>query len=262
MKMKDRNWCCIAPECDTDLICANEGQYVTGQPIGLLQTHSWMPKPPGHVSCKASYPYPVRHMPVRELIAESLIANEQGLIPNLVEAGERIEREFGARIIGSSCGYFGNYQKEVADCLHTPTYLSSVIQAPWALSAMQPEQKLGVICADETKMTFELMESCGCTRADYERCVVYGAQDNPMFHFMRQNLGHYNIAMFGEELVALAKKLVIEHPEVGAILLECTEMPSYAAPIQAATNLPVYDYITLLNFLKETVCHKPHYGFI
>jgi len=36
----------------------------------------------------------------------------------------------------------------------------------------------------------------------------------------------------------VAGRLVAEHPEIGAIVLECTNMPPYRADIQAATGLP------------------------
>ena len=36
----------------------------------------------------------------------------------------------------------------------------------------------------------------------------------------------------------MARRLVTEHPEIGAMVFECTNMPPYAADVQAATGLP------------------------
>ena len=44
------------------------------------------------------------------------------------------------------------------------------------------------------------------------------------------------------------KALVARHPDVGAIVLECTNMPPYAAALQAATGLPVYDIYSMISW--------------
>ena len=48
-----------------------------------------------------------------------------------------------------------------------------------------------------------------------------------------------------EEHVRVARRLVAEHPDIGAIVLECTNMPPYAADIQRETGRPVFDITSL-----------------
>ena len=50
------------------------------------------------------------------------------------------------------------------------------------------------------------------------------------------------------EAVDAARLLVAMHPEVGAIVLECTNLVPHAAAIHAATALPVYDVWTLISW--------------
>jgi hypothetical protein len=45
------------------------------------------------------------------------------------------------------------------------------------------------------------------------------------------------------------------HPEIGAIVLECTNMPPYRAEIQAVSGLPVFDITTLVRMVHEAVRH-------
>ena len=40
--------------------------------------------------------------------------------------------------------------------------------------------------------------------------------------------------------------LVARHPDIAAIVLECTNMPPYADAVRAATGLPVHDITTLV----------------
>ena len=58
-----------------------------------------------------------------------------------------------------------------------------------------------------------------------------------------------------QEHLTVAGRLVTEHPEIGAIVLECTNMPPYRADIQAATGLPVFDITTLVRMVHDSVRH-------
>src|SRR5947207_2465050 len=52
-----------------------------------------------------------------------------------------------------------------------------------------------------------------------------------------------------EEHVRVARRLVTEHPDVGAIVLECTNMPPYTADIQRETGLAVFDIVSLVSMV-------------
>ncbi len=64
------------------------------------------------------------------------------------------------------------------------------------------------------------------------------------------------------EVVATARRLVDEHESVKAILLECSLLPPYAAAVQQAVNLPVFDYITMINYVFNAVVKQRYDGFI
>ena len=60
-------------------------------------------------------------------------------------------------------------------------------------------------------------------------------------------IGRSSIAGLAEAAtVAAALRLAHRHPELGAIVLECTNMPPYAEAVRAATGLPVHDITTLI----------------
>jgi len=54
-----------------------------------------------------------------------------------------------------------------------------------------------------------------------------------------------------EEHVRVARRLVTDHPVVGAIVLECTNMPPYTADIQRETGRPVFDITTLVRLAHD-----------
>jgi Asp/Glu/hydantoin racemase len=65
-----------------------------------------------------------------------------------------------------------------------------------------------------------------------------------------------------DELVRVAKRMVSEHPDVGAIVLECTNMPPYAAAIQKEVHLPIFDIYTLVMMVYHAVVKKDFSGYM
>ncbi|MDQ7860098.1 hypothetical protein RCO48_00760 [Peribacillus frigoritolerans] len=65
-----------------------------------------------------------------------------------------------------------------------------------------------------------------------------------------------------KEVIEAAVKMVNENPDIGAILLECSDLPPYAADIQRAVKLPVFDFITLIKWAHFATSQKPYNGFI
>ncbi len=53
------------------------------------------------------------------------------------------------------------------------------------------------------------------------------------------------------EVVAAAQRLQSTNPDLGALVLECTDLPPYAHSIQCVTGLPVFDLTTLTNMVYQ-----------
>jgi len=53
-----------------------------------------------------------------------------------------------------------------------------------------------------------------------------------------------------EEVLAAAREFVHEHPDIGAIVCECTNLAPFSADIAEELNLPVYDCVTLVNWFQ------------
>ena len=57
-----------------------------------------------------------------------------------------------------------------------------------------------------------------------------------------------DVALARQDIIEAGRALVASHPEVGAIVLECTNMPPYAAALREAVGLPVYDIYSMVNW--------------
>lgn len=247
------------PEQVNTQISIPKGQAIAGNAIGIIVLDLWYPYLPGNVANASTYNFPVQYKILRGSTIPQILSADPTLLDLIVEGGRELEKQ-GVRAIVGACGYFGNYQKEAAAILDVPVFLSSVLQIPIIRRGLKPNQKVGIICAVADSLTPKLLSQCGID--DLSDVVIAGAQDLPEFQNILQCTGSFNSHEIEQQLVELAKQLVSDNPDIGAILLECSDMPPYAWAIQNAVRLPVLDFTTLIDWVYNTVVRRPFAGFI
>lgn len=131
---------------------------------------------------------------------------------------------------------------------------------PWITQLIKPNQKIGVLTANGRALTPKLFDACGV--ADPDRLIVRDLYDEPEFSCIMTYRGHFDNDGVRDEVVGKAMEIMTEEDEIGAFLLECSDMPPYAYAIQAATQRPVFDFITMIRFLCNSVTNKPYCGWL
>lgn len=238
-----------------------KNQWISGYTIGIMLLDVHYPIIPGNVVNAYTYKFPVRHMWVEGANQDRMHSGDETLLPELIKTAKQLEVE-GCRAICGACGYFGHFQRRVADKIDIPVYLSSVVQVPWITVGLKKNEKIGILCADGANLTKELFKECNVSEDNFNRCVIKSAGELLEFSAFMERRGHFNNEKIKNELINLVKELVKENEDIGAILLECSDMPPYAAAIQKEVNLPVFDFITMINFVHNSVAQKPYEGFI
>jgi Asp/Glu/hydantoin racemase len=54
-------------------------------------------------------------------------------------------------------------------------------------------------------------------------------------------------------MILAAEKLSKSGAEIGAIVLECTNMPPYANVVQEVLNVPVFDVVTMIRYVHASI---------
>ncbi|MFD1606984.1 aspartate/glutamate racemase family protein [Oceanobacillus luteolus] len=260
MIKQNRQYGYIDQSSEASVVTQKKGQYISGYSVGILYIDNcWYPVIPGNVANLSTYNFPVRLKRVQNTETMKILNGDSEMLEHVIKAARELEEE-GARAISSACGFFGNYQKEVAEAVNIPVYLSSVIQIPWILTGLKSNEKVGILTAYDKGMTSNLFDSCGIN--DSSRCVTYDMSAYPEFSVIIENKGTFDNEVVKKEAIDAATKLVDTNPEIGAILLECSDLPPYASDIQRAVGLPVFDFITLINWVHFSTSQKPYHGFI
>ena len=240
-------------------ISVPQGQAIAGYPVGILVIDAWYPMLPGNVANASTYDFPVIYKILKEASIEKLLCGDPALLDLVVEGGKELIQQ-GARAIVGACGSFANYQKEAAVALSAPTFLSVMLQVPLIVQSLQPDQKLGILAASAASLTPKVFDQCNIT--DPTRLVITEARNLPEFQVLAKCEGRLNSGKLEREVVELMTQFIGNHPEIGAILIQCSDLPPYAWAIQDAVRLPVFDMNNLINWVHYAVVRRPYKGFI
>ncbi len=247
---------------DRKVVKMQKGQNIAGYPIGIIYIDDvYYPMMPGNIVNGYTFDFPVRLKAVEGLSIPSLFQAENQVGEQVLKACKELQKE-GVRAISAACGFFGNYQEMVAEQMDIPVAISSLIQLPWIAALLRRDEKIGVLTADKSSLTDRLLDNCGVSETLKNRLEIKDLCYEKEFSCIIQGRGEFDNGEVEKEVVAKALEIIKENEGVGAILLECSDMPPYAHAVQAATRLPVFDFTTLIRWLHTGVCQTPYHGYI
>jgi hypothetical protein len=236
------------------------GQMIGGHSVGIIVLNVGYPLIPGNVANATTYPFPVRYKVVEGADIPSLLAGDLSLLAPSLRAAQELVGD-GCRAIVGACGYFARFQHEMAAALPVPVFMSSLSQVPMIVGSLRPSEQLGIVCASKPSLDQATLMAAGVA-ADAP-VVVYGMEDSAAFRTsILEGKGWMDTAAVQAEVVERAVRLVDENTAVRALLLECSDMPPYAKAVQDATGLPVWDFITLIDWIHDAVVRRRYEGFV
>src|SRR5262249_49435702 len=142
----------------------------------------------------------------------------------------------------------------LASAVAVPVFTSSLMLVPLIHRMLPACRAVGVLTVDASSLHAEHRRGAGIT----DDMPVGIARPETQKEFTRVLLADrpaLDLEAARQEHVAVARRMVAMHPETGAIVLECTNMPPYAADVQTATGLPVFDITALVRMVHAAVRH-------
>lgn len=231
-------------------------RYTAGFAIGIIAVHLIYPKMPGNVANATTYPFPVLYKEV-DFEIERLFEGDETIKDVIIDAARELERQ-GVRAIIGACGYFAHFQKDVANAVDVPVFLSSLCQLPMIKTGLSEKKSIAVLAASGDNINHTLLEKVG---TDMDRLVIKNIGNLESFSAIRWGKTELDNGKITQELCEVVKKLVNERTDIGAILLECSDLPPYAKAIQSVTGLPVFDFNSMIDLVYHAVVQKTYLGY-
>jgi hypothetical protein len=234
------------------------GAYHYGHAVGvLLLDFVECRVPGGDMGNASSFDYPALFRAVPGASAERVTNCDPLLEPAVVEAACELAAQ-GVKTITSNCGFMIKYQEAVADAVDIPVGLSSLLQLPFVAAGLGG-RPIGVITAHSERLRPDILALTGV--AENAPIIVAGMQDKPEFREgVLNGRGSLDTDKLCDELIETAEAMVAEMPDMGAFVLECAIYPVYSRRIQQAVARPVFDFMSLADFLHAGTHRRAYAG--
>ncbi|SBT44265.1 aspartate/glutamate racemase family protein [Micromonospora narathiwatensis] len=223
--------------------------------IGVLCLQTSFDKIPGHIRNPATFDFPVVYRVVEGATPRRLVREaDPTLLEPFVTAARDLQAAGVAGITGA-CGFLVLFQAELAAAVDVPLWSSSLIQLP--MVHRMTDRTVGLLVADERALSPRHLAAIG---AHDLPVAVTGMADQPEFRevMLEGRRDRLDVDRLAAEVDDRVDALARTHPDLGALVIECTDLVPFAHRIQARLGVPVFDIVTLTRMLHASVTRRPY----
>ena len=216
-----------------------------GVTIGILMVETYFRRFVGDIGNAETWPFPVQYRIVRGAAPGRMTRLQDG---SLLDAFKQATQELideGVDGIATTCGFLALYQRELAEFSSVPVATSALLQAPVVARTLPGRKRVGILTYASEALSAAHLEAVGADPttpiggpppgSEFRRSIAEGDPTVPH-------------AVWQEEVLASAGALLAKHPDIGAIVSECTNLTPFSAAITARFGVPVFDAVSLVHW--------------
>ena len=205
------------------------------------------PRMPGDFGNFATWPFPVLCKVVRGATPARITGGHAlKLLEPFFAAAEELVA-LGVDGITTSCGFLSLVQGELAARCPVPVATSSLMQVPLIDRLLPPGRRAGVITVSTRMLGQEHLVAAGAPA----NTPLVGCENGREFvRLFAGNDTQGDVAACEADVLAAGDELLARHPEVGAVVLECTNMLPFSRALAEHVGLPVFDAYSFVTWFQ------------
>ncbi len=232
---------------------AQGGKAIYGAAVGILMLEARFPRIPGDMGNATSWDFPVHYKIVRGASPDRVVRQgATGLLDDFIDAARELVAD-GVDGITTNCGFLSVFQRDIAAAVGVPVATSSLMQVSMVNALLPPGKRAGILTISGSTLTPAHLAAANAPM-DTPIGTTEGGRE-----FTRAILGNemeLDVAAAQADNVEAALALSADNPDLGAIVLECTNMVPYANAIRTATGLPVFSIHNFVSWFQASLV--PH----
>lgn len=226
------------------------GKTVYGANLGILMLETRFPRIIGDIGNALTWPFPVQYRVVRGATPDKVVRQGAAAMEELTGLFIDAARDLvatGADGITTNCGFLSLVQDEVADAIGVPFASSSLMQVGGVQACLPKGKRVGILTISKGSMTDAHLNAAN---VPLDTPIVGTEGGREFTRGILDDEASLDFAACRLDMLDAAQALVETHKDIGAIVLECTNMVPYAADVRKLTGLPVYSIYTFVNWFQ------------
>lgn len=230
---------------------------VHGTMIGIIVLDTGFRRLPGDIAHAATWPFPVQFRIVRGVRPKDVIEADPRLSLDAFRAAIDDLVATGCTAITTSCGFLAAVQDELTRHSPVPFLSSALLQIPMIERILPAGKKPGLVVSDPLALTERHFRGVGAAPGLPMAALP---ADGPLLRNMREHATEIDAAAQQGDVLATVADLTARHPEVGALVFECANLPPYSAAVSRRFGLPVFDIVTLVRWMHLSLAPPEYPG--
>ena len=227
---------------------AQGGKSVYGAAVGVLMLDARFPRIPGDMGNAGTWPFPVLYKVINEASPDRVVRNRaDGLLGAFID-GARELVDIGADGITTNCGFLSLFQTELQAAVPVPVATSALMQVPMVQATLPKGQRVGVLTISATTLTNDHLFAAGVPLDT----PIQGTDGGREFsRVILENERELDVEAARVDLLDAGETLMRDHADIGAVVLECTNMVPYAADLRRHLGVPIYSIYSLIWWFQQ-----------
>ena len=213
--------------------------------IGILMLESRFPRIYGDVGNSKTWPFPVIYKVVKGASPDRVVRHaSEGLLEPFLKAAKELVQS-GASGIITSCGFLAPFQSVLSEVAGVPVASSCLMQVPWVQTLLPSKSRVGIVTISASALTTKQLESAGVPTGT----PIIGTESGRAFtRAILNDEKTLDSRQSREDIIFAARKLCNQHPNIRALVLECTNMAPYTADVAEALGMPIFDFYSFVTW--------------
>ncbi|WP_274426410.1 aspartate/glutamate racemase family protein [Chelativorans sp. YIM 93263] len=231
------------------------GKPIYGAAVGILMLDAHFPRIPGDMGNATTWPFPVHYKVVRSATPDRVVRRgAEGLLDHFISAAHELVAD-GVDGVTTNCGFLSLYQRELADAVDVPVATSSLMQVEMVNRLLPAGKRAGILTISGSTLTPLHLERAGVPPGTPVGTTEGGRE---FTNAILNNADELDVEAARQDNIEAARALAGKNPDLGAIVLECTNMVPYAADIRTATGLPVFSIETFVRWFQSALVPRTY----
>lgn len=228
------------------------GKPVYGAVLGILMLEAKFPRIHGDIGNATTWPFPVQYRVVKGASPDKIVRHDPLLlVDSFIEAAQELV-DAGCDGITTNCGFLSLAQDRISQAVSVPVATSSLMQVPMVQALLPSGKKVAVLTISKKSLTLDHLRAAGI--ANPQDVPIFGTDAGRAFtRCILDDHASINFADARLDMLDAAREIVETDRDIGAIVLECTNMTPYAYDVRKVTGLPVFSIYTFLNWFHQSL---------